>query len=43
MMLSKLREYVENINTEGFDRIKKMQIEFLIENLKDGEKIYSVK
>lgn len=42
MMLSKLREYVENINTEGFDRIKKMQIEFLIENLKDGEKIYSV-
>ena len=43
MLLSKLRQCVEHVNTEGFDRIKKMQVSFLIENLKDGEKVYSAK
>lgn len=41
MLLSELRQCVENINTGGFDRIKKMQIKFLIENLKTGEEVYS--
>lgn len=41
MLLSELRQCVENINIGGFDRIKKMQIKFLIENLKTGEEVYS--
>lgn len=43
MLLPKLRQCIEHVNTEGFDRIKKMQIKLLIENLKTGEKVYSVK
>ena len=43
MLLPKLRQCIENINTEGFDRIKKMQISFLVKNLKDGEKVYFAK
>lgn len=43
MLLFKLRQRIEHVNTDGFDRIKKMQIKFLIENLKAGEKIYSAK
>lgn len=40
MLLPKLRQCIENVSTEGFDRIKKMQIEELLESLKDGEKLY---
>ena len=43
MLLPKLRQCIENVNTEGFDRIKKMQISFLVENLKAGEKVYFAK
>ncbi|MBS6678820.1 MAG: hypothetical protein KH330_13955 [Clostridiales bacterium] len=43
MLLFKLRQRIEHVNTDEFDRIKKMQIKFLIENLKAGEKIYSAK
>lgn len=43
VLLPELRQCIKHINTERFDRIKKMQIEFLLENLETGEKIYSAK
>ena len=41
-LLSTLRKYVENVDTKNFDKIKKMQLSYLAENLKNAEKVYSV-
>ena len=38
--IQELKEDIQTMDTKDFDKIKKMQIDYLIGNLKSAEKLY---